>query len=102
MSEPFEADLDCFVFMQLYPITKSRFVVSMDGKLNENTHNIPTFPTMPRNKPSGRELAVGRSNMKMTMFRARKRIRAHILEAMQAGECEVVLDAPVQAARKGA
>jgi len=32
---------------------------------------------------AGQALRVGRSNMKMIMFRARKRIRAHILEAMQ-------------------
>ncbi len=31
---------------------------------------------------AGRRLKVGRSNMKMIMFRSRKRIRAHILRAM--------------------
>lgn len=34
---------------------------------------------------AGALLRVGRSNMKMIMFRARKRIRAHVLEAMVGG-----------------
>lgn len=35
---------------------------------------------------AGRRLGVGRSNMKMIMFRGRKRIRAHILAAMSLGK----------------
>ena len=35
---------------------------------------------------AGERLGVGRSNMKMIMFRSRKRIRAHILRAMLGGD----------------
>lgn len=37
---------------------------------------------------AGERLQVGRSNMKMIMFRSRKRIRAHILQAMACGEVQ--------------
>lgn len=39
---------------------------------------------------AGEKLGVGRSNMKMIMFRSRKRIRAHILRAMQGDERPVL------------
>jgi RNA polymerase sigma-70 factor (ECF subfamily) len=48
---------------------------------------------------AGQALRVGRSNMKMIMFRARKRIRALILEAMQGGGVDLSAQEPAVNAR---